>query len=169
MPSELPRLLDANLNRASEGLRVLEDVARFVTNDGPLSTELRSMRHGLAELVGPVDVQLVSARDSVADVGRESGLRVGGERDLLSIVRANSKRVEESLRVIEELARISNSGITLDVGVAERLRYAAYDIEKRLSGRVLRVERAARIDGLYVVIDRQAAGNRPVVDLASMV
>ena len=166
MASELPRLLDANLNRASEGLRVLEDVARFVANDGPLSRELRSMRHALADLARTVDIGLLSARDSVSDVGRESGLRVGGERDLLSVVRANAKRVEESLRVIEELARLSDSGMTLDAATAERLRYACYDLEKRLSGRVVRVERSARVDGLYVVVDRQAAGDRSLVDLA---
>jgi thiamine-phosphate pyrophosphorylase len=166
MLPELPRLLDANLNRASEGLRVLEDVARFVANDGPLSRELRGMRHALADLARAVDIRLLSARDSVSDVGRESGLRVGGERDLLSVVRANAKRVEESLRVIEEMARLSNSGMTMDAASAERLRYACYDLEKRLSGRVVRVERAARVDGLYVVVDRQAAGDRSLVDLA---
>ena len=40
----------------------------------------------------------------------------------------------------------------------ERLRYATYDYEKRLSGRVLRTRRAAMVEGLYVVVDRQAAG-----------
>jgi thiamine-phosphate pyrophosphorylase len=124
------------------------------------------MRHALADLAMAMDIRLLSARDSISDVGRESGLRVGGERDLLSVVRANAKRVEESLRVIEEMARLSNSGMTMDAASAERLRYACYDLEKRLSGRVVRVERAARVDGLYVVVDRQAAGERSLVDLA---
>lgn len=123
------------------------------------------MRHSLAELVKASDIRLLSARDSVADVGRESGLRVGGERDLLSVVRANAKRVEESLRVIEEMARLSSSSITLDTATAERLRYAAYDLERRLAGRLVRVESASRVEGLYVVIDRQAAGDRSLVQL----
>jgi len=165
MTSDLNRLLDANLNRASEGLRVLEDVARFVANDGPLSRELRGMRHALAEMMKSADVRLLSGRDSVADVGRESGLRVGGKRDLLSVIRANAKRVEESLRVIEEVARLSESGLTLDAAVAERLRYSTYDVEKRLSGRVVRAQRAAAIDGLYVVVDRQAAGDRSLIEI----
>jgi len=166
MTQDLHRLLDANLNRASEGLRVLEDIARFAANDATFSTECRRMRHTLAELARPSDIRLLSSRDSAADVGRESGLRVGGERDLLSVIRANAKRVEESLRVIEEVARLSETDLSLDAAVAERLRYSAYDLEKQLSGRVVRVHRAAAIDGLYVVVDRQAAGDRSLVDLA---
>jgi len=54
----------------------------------------------------------------------------------------------------------------MDVAVAERLRYGMYDIEKRLCGRVIRVNRATRVNGLYVVIDRQAAGDRSLADLA---
>lgn len=161
------RLLDANLNRASEGMRVLEDMARFVGNDAVLSTELRTMRHELAGLLKPADERLLSSRDSTSDVGRESGLRAGGERDLLSAIRANAKRVEESLRVIEEVARLSESGVTLDVAVAERLRYASYDVEKRLAGRVVRARRLETLKGLYVVVDRQAAGERSLTELAS--
>jgi len=161
------RLLDANLNRATEGLRVLEDIARFTADDAVLSTELRRMRHALADLLKPVDVQLLSNRDSAGDVGRESGLRVGGERDLLSVIRANAKRVEESLRVVEEVARLSESGLELDASAAERLRYQAYDNEKRLVGRVVRSQRARLVDGLYVVVDREAAGARSLEELAT--
>ncbi len=166
MSGEVSRLVDANLNRASEGLRVLEDVARFAGNDATLSRELRRTRHALAELVVGAGVRLLSARDSVSDVGRESGLRVGGERDLLSVFRANSKRVQESLRVLEEVARLSDSEVEMDVAVAERLRYGMYDLEKRLCGRVVRVNRATKVHGLYVVIDRQAAGDRSLAGLA---
>ncbi len=93
MDSPVLRLVDANLNRASEGLRVLEDIARFVTVDDRLSRDLRAMRHRLAELAQPFGIRLLTARDSVADVGRESGVRAEGERTLLSTVRANAKRV----------------------------------------------------------------------------
>ncbi len=167
MSPDLFRLLDANLNRASEGLRVLEDVSRFLTEDPALSMELREVRHALAQLARPLDVRLLSSRDSIADVGRETGVRVTGERDLLSVIRANAKRAEESLRVMEELARIPEVQSLLDCSVVERLRYAAYDLERRLSGRVLRVQRVAQVRGLYVVVDREAAGSRSLVFLAA--
>ena len=41
------RLLDANLNRAAEGLRVADDLARFVLDDAGLSGEFKAIRHGL--------------------------------------------------------------------------------------------------------------------------
>ncbi len=125
------------------------------------------MRHRLAELAQPFGIRLLTARDSVADVGRESGVRAEGERTLLSTVRANAKRVEESLRVLEELGRLPEINVALNPSDAEKLRYAVYDNEKHLSGRVARTLRAGMIRGLYVVIDRQAAGSRSLVKLAS--
>lgn len=167
MPSISLRLVDANLNRASEGLRVLEDLARFVINDEALSRELKVARHELARLAQPLDAQLLSWRDSATDVGRESPLRAGiRERDLLAVVRANAKRAEESLRVIEELARLPELGACINPGEIERLRYTTYDIEKRLAGRLLRRERAAGMQGLYVVIDREACRGRALNDVA---
>ena len=93
---------------------MLEDIARFLTEDPALSAGLREIRHSLAEMARPLDVRLLSSRDSIADVGRESGVRVGGERDLLSVIRANAKRAEESLRVMEELARLPELKSLLD-------------------------------------------------------
>ncbi|MFN9975138.1 MAG: hypothetical protein ACK58T_35130, partial [Phycisphaerae bacterium] len=39
------RILDAALNRAREGLRVLEDHARFISDDRSLSGSLKAIRH----------------------------------------------------------------------------------------------------------------------------
>ena len=39
------RIIDANLNRMGEGLRVLEDAARFLLNNAVLSEELKTLRH----------------------------------------------------------------------------------------------------------------------------
>ena len=167
VPSISLRLLDANLNRASEGLRVLEDLARFAINDEALSRELKTARHELARLAQPLDIRLLSWRDSAADVGRESTLRAGvPERDLLAVVRANAKRAEESLRVIEELARLPELAACINPGMIERLRYTTYDIEKRLAGRVLRRERAATLRGLYVIVDREVSRGRALNDVA---
>ena len=168
MPSNSLRLLDANVNRASEGLRVLEDLSRFVVNNHALSMELKRVRHEIATLIQPLSAQLLSCRDSVADVGRESDLRAGVPAgDFLAVVRANAKRAEESFRVIEEFARLPEIGSCIRVVDIERLRYATYDIEKRLSGCILRKERAQSVRGLYVVVDRDAAGTRSLLTIAS--
>ena len=62
-------MIDANLNRSSEGLRVLEDVARFLLNDAELSQRLRTLRHNLAQQSKSLSVGLLSDRDSEHDVG----------------------------------------------------------------------------------------------------
>lgn len=49
--SAAARILDANLNRAREALRVMEDIARFALNDAALSGELKAIRHDLREAV----------------------------------------------------------------------------------------------------------------------
>ena len=69
MPRQLLRMIDANLNRSSEGLRVLEDVARFLLNDAGLSQQLRAIRHNLAEETKSLSTKLLSQRDSEHDVG----------------------------------------------------------------------------------------------------
>ncbi|MCJ7669103.1 MAG: hypothetical protein MUO61_01115, partial [Dehalococcoidia bacterium] len=69
MPHQPLRMIDANLNRSSEGLRVLEDVARFLLNDAELSQRLRTLRHDLARQTKSLSVGLLSQRDSEHDVG----------------------------------------------------------------------------------------------------
>ncbi len=167
MTSPLLRLVDANTNRASEGLRVLEDIARFATGDDILARDLRSVRHDLARITATMGIDLLSARDSVEDVGRESGIRVEGDHTLLSTIRANAKRAEESLRVLEELGRIAGDDLRIDSLAVETLRYKVYDLEKRLSGSVSRALRVAMVRGLYVVIDRQAVVGRSLVEVTS--
>ncbi len=167
MTSHLFRLVDANVNRASEGLRVLEDVARFALDDDVMARELRAMRHDLALITSQFGLKLLSARDSVRDVGRESGMRAQGDRTLLSTVRANAKRAEESLRVLEEIGRLVDFERHINSARVEGLRYSLYDLEKRLSGGVSRADSVSRIRGLYVVVDRQAVGERSLVEVAS--
>jgi hypothetical protein len=64
------RVLDANLNRAREGLRVLEDTARFVWEDKKLFAELRELRHALDLATRSAYPKLVLARGSAEDMGR---------------------------------------------------------------------------------------------------
>ncbi len=51
------RLLDANANRAREALRVLEDYARFVLDDGGLSGGLKDVPRIAAGQVGVVETR----------------------------------------------------------------------------------------------------------------
>lgn len=131
--SAIPRILDANLNRAREACRLMEDAARFAINDGKLCGELKSIRHDLREAIDdlPLPAGVLEAnRDTTGDVG--TGISTQSETTrggLLDIVIAAGKRLGESLRVIEEMCK------TLDAEVAsqiESLRYRAYVVEQQL-------------------------------------
>jgi len=153
------RLIDANLNRLSEGLRLLEDVARFILNDAALSSRLKALRHDLLSSTKPFRATLLTARDSEGDVTaftKESMSR----SDVNDVVTANARRVTESLRVLEEFAKLPDIG--LDPMKFKRARFAIYEIERELGGKVAR--RSKRIAGLYVIIDRETLGARDEVD-----
>ena len=108
MPNELHqnvyRILDANANRAGEGLRTLEEYARFILDDGWQSAEIKSLRHELTVAMGLLDREsLLLHRDTSADVGTEIGLDTEYSRtDLAGVIAAAAARTQQSLRVLEE-------------------------------------------------------------------
>ena len=120
------RVLDANLNRAREGLRVLEDTARFVWNDRPLFESLREARHGLDRATRAAYPQLVSGRESAADLGRR--MAEGKSRDWPGLVAANFRRVQEALRVLEEYGKVFSPGAS---ETFKAMRFRMYANEKK--------------------------------------
>ena len=94
------RVIDANLNRAREGLRVIEDTARFVECNDTAFKELRKARHGLDKITRKIYPELLRQRDSRSDAGRV--IKEGKRKGMRSLLSANFRRVEESLRVLEE-------------------------------------------------------------------
>jgi thiamine-phosphate pyrophosphorylase len=137
MNSGVLRIVDANANRAREALRTMEDVARFVLNDGQLSEELKRARHELRaalESAGATAETLLAYRDTPGDVG--TGITTRQERaraDVREAAVAAGKRAGEALRVLEEsvkmIARPGNAGSD---GLVKALRYRVYELERRL-------------------------------------
>lgn len=129
---EIYRVMDANLNRAREGLRVLEEIARFILEDPELTLRLKNMRHKLTGTAGDLPggmVELVRARDSVNDVGSTSW--TSGEKtrnDLSSLVLANIKRVQEAARVLEEFGKI----LAPDTEDFKKIRFETYRLEQEM-------------------------------------
>lgn len=159
------RVLDANFDRCLEGVRVLEDTARFVFDDGPASQALRDARHHVMRALQPVDALLVGARRSAEDVGASPSLPEEPRADLLAVVRANAKRAEEALRVLEEYGRLPEAA-AVDLAALKTARYALYEAEHRLAGRVSRGDKAARIRGVYLIIDPTLTAGRPELQVA---
>ena len=90
MPRQTLRIIDANCNRIGEGLRFLEDIARFILNDVELSHQLKTTRHSLINSLSDLGIEALSARDSAGDVG-VSIESISRHQDLPSLVTANAK------------------------------------------------------------------------------
>ncbi len=171
------RIIDANLNRLSEGLRLLEDVARFMLPDASLSRQLKTLRHDLAEATKPLGLQLLAQRDSEHDVGSAIRLpsQLKGERPeetqlgLPEVITANARRAEEALRVIEALAKLPQINPMLNPARFEQARFTLYTLEQRLTFRILRQDKVRQLTGLYVILDRQVLAGKDELDIAEQV
>lgn len=131
---EMNRLLDANINRVSEGIRVVEDVARFVYNQKEFSKELREKRHYLRKLFIQKDNDFLNSRDTKKDVGIEitKDSLLDKKSNIKHVVLGNFKRIQEGLRSIEEISKIScDYSISKEI---ESLRYSFYNLEKEFMG-----------------------------------
>jgi len=161
------RIIDANLNRAGEGLHLLEDVARLMLDDGGLTQQLKTMRHELLRGDWSFNQQLIQSRNSGGDVGIE--IEAPGEakeREMPLMVVANSRRVQESLRILEELAKVPATAPKLDPQKFKQARFALYTIEQKLLSKLLRQDKAKRLTGLYAIIDSQSLGGRRHIEVA---
>lgn len=119
MNNNFLRIVDANLNRLREGIRVVEDIFRYVYNDKELSTKLKDLRH-LARVENFYEI--LESRDVQNDVLRESIKSEQNREDLNSILIANFKRAQESSRVLEELTKLSS------IKDSENFKYIRYEL-----------------------------------------
>ena len=120
------RLFDANLNRCREGLRVIEDTARFVLEEEKLYKEIRGIRHRLDLVTRNIYPELLTKRDSVSDPGKT--IKEGKRKNIEAVLAANFRRAEESLRVLEEYGRLvsGNAG-----PLFKQMRFKIYSLEKK--------------------------------------
>jgi thiamine-phosphate pyrophosphorylase len=127
------QIIDVNVNRAAEGLRVVEEYCRFVLSDGQLVARCKSLRDELHAALDPVSrAERLFARDTTSDVGAaidfESEIRTDSTvSSLQQIAVKNGERVKEALRVIEECVKPLKADVARAVGV---LRYQWYTLEK---------------------------------------
>lgn len=126
-PASVLRLLDANLDRAREGLRVLEDWARFGLDRADLVARTKDMRQRLGRRHHPCYKQ---ARHAAGDPATGMAHPAQAERRRpAAVVAANAARVQEALRVLEEFGRLADPALAAE---AAAIRYALYDLELEL-------------------------------------
>jgi hypothetical protein len=127
MTKEHLRILDANLNRLREGIRVVEDVFRYIYNDAQTASRLKNLRH-----LSRIDIynELLSSRDIKNDVLKKTTQSETNREDLYSILIANFKRAQESARVLEEFGKLLSNETSEKF---KYIRYELYDVEIALT------------------------------------
>ena len=148
-------LINVNTNRVKEGARVLEDIARFVLRDETLFKKIRDLRHGL---------QITQPMNNVKlDFGgipfKEDNIR----GNLIHLVQANSSRIQEALRVLEEISQ--------DGGHKQKiksLRYTAYHLQQEFYKRTMQFINQDKLKGLYPIIDADII-NLPIETMTNII
>jgi thiamine-phosphate pyrophosphorylase len=120
------RIIDANLNRLREGIRVVEDICRYIFNSQELSLQLKNLRH-----LAKIDEYktLLQARDIINDPLKASTSSENSREDINSILLANLKRAQESSRVLEEIFKLEKIE---EAQKFKNIRYDLYNIEKKV-------------------------------------
>ncbi|MEB3342224.1 thiamine phosphate synthase [Okeania sp.] len=137
------RILDANLDRAREGLRIIEEWCRFGLNSVNLANECKLLRQEIGSWHG---TELRMSRNTPGDPGTELTHPQEEHRsDVQQLLQVNFCRLEEALRVLEEYGKIYNSQMA---SACKQIRYRVYTIE---SG-ILAYQRNQQLQNSYLYL-----------------
>ncbi len=131
----MKRIIDANINRVKEGLRVCEEITRFILNSRSLTLALKEVRHEIDAALKNLAAksELLQERLSSSDVGKNIRVNELKRDSLGDIFFANIQRAKESARVLEEFSKLINTGASLKF---KKVRYKIYAIEKKAALRI---------------------------------
>jgi len=139
LDNTIKRILDANINRAKEGLRVCEEITRFILEDKSLTSSLKKIRHNINSLQEESSFSknnLIEKRSALTDIGKNIYMRELKRNGIEDIFFANMQRVKESLRVLEEFSKLKNRTVALEF---KDMRYQIYNIEKNIAGKINKI------------------------------
>ena len=132
------QIIDANVNRIGEGLRVIEEYVRFVRSDTNLTNQLAIIRKRVHQAF-PQHSNYLHSRSTATDTrAKEIPKPRASVYDLLV---ANFKRVQEAFRVLEEYAANQD---------CNQCRYDMYDLEQRI---LLLAKKPSIKRGVYLISD----------------
>lgn len=136
MDKKILPVIDANLNRLLEGLRVCEDIMRFLLSDEQLTLEFKKIRHNVISTIKKWRINnnlLLDSRDVLKDAGKSSVKSELERSDYKNIFFANIQRAKESVRVLEEFSKLDNRIIPDSF---KNIRYNLYQLEKKANSRL---------------------------------
>ncbi len=131
---KIERIVDANFNRCTEGLRVCEDIVRFVLDDQKVTKDFKNIRHDLTSIIEKnVLRRILKARSVSSDVGQGLSAVEMRRKTLKDVFFANCQRAKESTRVLEEIAKIMHKPAVIKL---KKIRYQLYVLEQKVAERL---------------------------------
>jgi thiamine-phosphate pyrophosphorylase len=138
MKHKYHQIIDANIDRVAEGLRVIEDYTRFISKQKSITEKLSKFR----KQVNQSEVDMIN---HLLHRNLSNDMRVNEipqkRENIISLLKANFKRVEEGLRVLEEYT--GNASYN-------RIRYGIYELEKDI---ILNAMKKTLNPGAYLISD----------------
>ena len=102
--STTDRLIDVNINRLGEALKIIEDLTRFGSKNLTLLGNIRNLRGAIARLLDRIDYpKVVRSRRTDSDPGSGLGFDRPGKDNLQKQMIKSFARAKQAARVLEEL------------------------------------------------------------------
>lgn len=164
--STVYRILDANLDRAREGLRIIEEWCRFGLNQAQFTEECKQLRQELGQWHRE---EIRAARDTPNDPGTELTHPNEQQRANISeLLRSNFCRTQEALRVLEEYGKLYSEPMA---AACKQMRYRVYTLESNLTGhqRHQKLKQSylylvtSPVDNLFAVVEAALQGGLTLV------
>jgi len=147
------RIMDVNVNRACEGLRVIEDGVRFILNNYSLTKEVKELRHCIIKAVKESSqinqAKLIVSRYIERDVGVK--IKEDKQKKFEEMIEANFRRVEEAERSMEEFGKLFSPALGEKF---KQLRFRTYSLEKKVR---MRLKKRYNLT-LYIITDSHLIG-----------
>ncbi len=122
------RIADVNLNRLSESLKLIEDVARFTFENRTLVSKIRNIRQDFLKIKKVLPLSsIIRYRQSQTDIGRAARFDTVQKRSAHASVLANFARAKESARILEEVCKATDRKASQRM---KQIRFQLYDLEK---------------------------------------
>ncbi len=152
--NDIISIIDVNINRALEGLRVCEDITRFVFQNKKFTTKIKELRHLLLTLTSDISLsQRFTARDVQNDPTKFYNTSSEDDRTSIEdLFTTNIHRVTEAIRSLEESGKL----LSLPSSKFQEIRFSLYEIEKQVMSEYCRKFKIATMyDALYAILDSQ--------------
>jgi thiamine-phosphate pyrophosphorylase len=154
MDARIYSAIDANINRSLEGIRVCEDISRFIIRNSVISIKLKEIRHEIVEALKSITgADLLYGRDVENDSQKYIDLNGEKTRDSIhDIAKSNLHRAMEAMRSIEEFYKLLHPG--MNENPFQKIRFSLYLVEKNMIPIMLREDKRRKFNSsLYAILD----------------